>query len=148
VNRVVLLRRGEGLVEVRECPDDGRAADVGVLPVDQLASFVAAREQTSIRWVWDDTTRWYPALLAAGVRVARCTDLRLCHAVLRRSPFVDQSVLADGETVGWDELQPVTATESALFPLEDPADRLDPVAEHARQRAALAASPERGRRLR
>ena len=46
---------------------------------------------------------------------------------------------------GWDALQPVTATDPALFPLDDPADRLDPVAEHERQQAALAASPERGR---
>ena len=95
--------------------------------------------------MWDDTTRWYPALLEAGVRVERCTDLRLSHAVLRRSPFVDQSLLADDETPGWDSLQPVTAAVPALFPLEDPADRLDAVAEHDRQRAALAASPERGR---
>ena len=145
MNRVVLLRRGEGLVEVREYGDDGTAPEVAVLPVGRLAAFVAEREQTTVRWVWDDTTRWYPALLAAGVRVARCTDLRLCHAVLRRSPFVDQTRLADDETSGWDALQPVTATESALFPLEDPADRLDVLAEHDRQRAALATSPERGR---
>jgi DNA polymerase-1 len=95
--------------------------------------------------VWDDTTRWYPALLAAGVRVERCTDLRLTHAVLRRSPFVDQSLLANDETGGWDALQPVTATDPALFPLEDPADRLDPAAEHERQQMTLAASAERGR---
>jgi DNA polymerase-1 len=145
VNRVVLLRRGGDLVEAREYRDDRTAPEVVVLAFDGLAPFVAAREQSAVRWVWDDTTRWYPALLAAGVRVARCTDLRLCHAVLRRSPFADQALLAGDDTAGWDELQPVTATDPALFPLADPADRLDPVAEHDRQRAALAASPERGR---
>jgi DNA polymerase I len=145
VNRVVLLRRGEELVEAREYGEAGTSPEVVVLPVDRLASFVAEREQHPVRWVWDDTTRWYPALLAAGVRVARCTDLRLCHAVLRRSPFVDQARLAADETAGWDDLQPVTAADPALFPLADPADRLDPVAEHDRQRAALAAAPERGR---
>ena len=145
MNRVVLLRRGEGLIEARECRDDGTAPDVAVLPVDQLASFVSERERERVRWVWDDTTRWYPALLADGVRVARCSDLRLCHAVLRRSPFVDQSVFAGDETAGWDELGPVTAADGALFPLDDPADRLDPVAEHDRQRTALDASPQRGR---
>ncbi|MFL6096317.1 MAG: bifunctional 3'-5' exonuclease/DNA polymerase, partial [Blastococcus sp.] len=145
MNRVILVRRGEGSVEAREFADDGTASGVVVLPVEELAAFVTERERSPVRWVWDDTTRWYPALLADGVRVARCTDLRLCHAVLRRSPFVDQSLLADDDTTGWDELQPVTAADSALFPLEDPADRLDALAEHDRQRTALEASPERAR---
>jgi DNA polymerase I len=145
VNRVLLLRRGEGVVEAREHSSDGRPAVVTRMPAGEVPGFVAAREESPVRWVWDDTTRWYPALLADGVRVARCTDLRLCHAILRRSPFVDQSLLVADETARWDELQPVTATDSALFPLEDPADRLDPVAEHDRQRSALDASPERGR---
>jgi DNA polymerase-1 len=145
VNRVVLVRRGDALVEAREYGDDGTTAGATRLPTQELARFVRERELAPVRWVWDDTTRWYPALLAAGVRVERCTDLRLTHAVLRRSPFVDQSLLADDETPGWDALQPVTATDPALFPLEDPADRLDPAAEHERQQAALAASAERGR---
>jgi DNA polymerase-1 len=145
VNRVLFLRRGEGVVEAREYRPDGRASEGTRLSAGQVAGFVAERGGSPVRWVWDDTTRWYPALLADGVRVARCTDLRLCHAILRRSPFVDQSLLAGDETAGWDELQPVTVTDTALFPLDDPADGLDPVAEHDRQRAALEASPERGR---
>jgi DNA polymerase-1 len=145
VNRVVLVRRPEAVVEARECRDDGTTVAVTRLPVGELARYVRDREQDPVRWVWDDATRWYPGLLVDGVRVARCTDLRLCHAVLRRSPFVDQSLLAGDDTAGWDELQPVTAGDEALFPLDDPADRLDPVAEHGRQQAALAAAPERGR---
>jgi DNA polymerase I len=145
VNRVVLVRRGEATVEARECADDGTAAGVTRLPAADLPEFVRERELSPVRWVWDDTTRWYPALLEAGVRVERCADLRLCHALLRRSPFVDQALLAAEETPGWDALQPVTATAPALFPLDDPADRLDPVAEHERHQAALAASAERGR---
>ena len=42
-------------------------------------------------------------------------------------------------------MQPVTATDPALFPLDDPADRLDPAGEHDRQQAAVAASGERAR---
>ena len=145
MNRVVLVRRPEGVVEAQEFPDDGTPAGMTRFAVAELAAFVREREADPVRWVWDDTTRWYPALLAAGVRVARCADLRLCHAVLRRSPFVDQALLAGDGTAGWDQLQPVTAGEPALFPLADPADRLDPVAEHDLQRAALEASPERGR---
>jgi DNA polymerase-1 len=145
VNRVLLLRLGGADVEARESADDGTPVEVTRLPTEALARFVQEREATPVRWVWDDTTRWYPALLADGVRVERCTDLRLSHAVLRRSPFVDQSLLVDAQTPGWDALQPVTAAAPALFSLDDPADRLDPVAEHERQQAAVAASGERGR---
>ena len=90
------LTSGRGSIEVRDHSSMRRGeevelrADDGVLrvPADALPEVVAAREAgpEPVRWVWDDTTRWYPALLAAGVRVARCTDLRLCHALLRRSP--------------------------------------------------------------
>jgi DNA polymerase-1 len=145
VDRVLLLRRGEGAVEAREHTGGGTPSAVTHLPAGELAGFVRGRERAPVRWVWDDTTRWYPALLADGVRVERCTDLRLAHAILRRSPFVDQALLAGDDTAGWDALQPVTASAPALFPLEDPADRLDPVAEHERQQAALEASGQRGR---
>jgi DNA polymerase-1 len=145
VNRVVLRRCGDGTVEARELSDDGTPADVRRLPDDELAGFVRARERTPVRWVWDDTPRWYPALLRAGVRVARCTDLRLGHALLRRSPFADPSLLASDDAAGWAALAPATPGEPALFPLDDPADLLDPVAEHERQQAVLAASPARGR---
>jgi DNA polymerase-1 len=145
VNRVLLVRHGGAEVEARESADDGTPVGSTRVPVDALAAFVRDREASPVRWVWDDTTRWYPALLEAGVRVERCTALRLGHAVLRRSPFVDQVLLADDQAPGWDALQPVTAADPGLFPLDDPADRLDPAAEHDRQQAALAASGERGR---
>jgi DNA polymerase-1 len=106
---------------------------------------VRERETGPVRWVWDDTTRWYPELLRAGVRVERCSDLRLGAAILRRSPFADRSLLVSDDAAGWAALQPVATAEPALFPLDDPADRLDPVAELERQRAAVAASRELGR---
>ncbi|MGY1690768.1 bifunctional 3'-5' exonuclease/DNA polymerase [Geodermatophilus sp. SYSU D01105] len=145
MNRVVLVRRGEGVVEARECTDEGTPVAVTAVPGGQLAGFVRERESSPVRWVWDDTTRWYPALLAAGVRVERCTDLRLGHALLRRSPLADSSLLRGEESPGWDALEPVTEADPALFPLDDPADRLDPVAEHDRQQAVLAASAQRAR---
>jgi DNA polymerase-1 len=145
VNRVVLVRRAEGAVEAHELADDGPAVEVTRLPAAELAGFVRGRDSSPVRWVWDDTTRWYPGLLDAGVRVERCTDLRLSHAVLRRSPFVDQSLLRGADADAWRALEPVTPADPALFPLDDPADRLDPVAELARQQAAVAASPQRGR---
>ncbi|TYP88896.1 bifunctional 3'-5' exonuclease/DNA polymerase [Blastococcus xanthinilyticus] len=137
----VVLRRRDAVVEAHELAVDGGTSAVTRFPAEELAGHVREREAAGIRWVWDDTTRWYPALLAAGVRIERCTDLRLAHAVLRRSPFPDQALLTCDETAGWDQLQPVGPVAPALFPPEDPADRLDPVAEHTRQQAALAAAP-------
>jgi DNA polymerase-1 len=142
VHRVLLRRLDGGVVEARADP---AAGGVGRMPAGELAAFVHARRDEAVRWIWDDTTRWYPQLLAAGVRVERCTDLRLTHALLRRSPFVDQALLSGADSAGWDALTPAGAPDAALFPLADPADALDPVAEDDRQQAALAASPQRGR---
>ncbi|WP_409331326.1 bifunctional 3'-5' exonuclease/DNA polymerase [Trujillonella humicola] len=145
VHRVLLRRLDGGRAELSERAGHGPAT-VTRVAVEELADVVAERERGGdVRWVWDDTTRWYPALLAAGVRVARCTDLRLCHAVLHRSPLVDRALLAGADAPGWTALAPAGPGEAALFPLADPADALDPAAEDERQQAALAASPHRAR---
>ncbi|MCZ2806170.1 bifunctional 3'-5' exonuclease/DNA polymerase [Modestobacter sp. VKM Ac-2983] len=141
-DRVLLVRTAPGQVEAREL-SGGVAGPPVRLPEEELPGFVRQRPRT--RWVWDDTTRWYPALLAAGVRVERCSDLRLSRALLRHSPLVDQTSLAGDDAAAWDALAPVAAEEHTLFALDDLAERLDPVAEHSRQQAALAAAPERGR---
>ena len=81
-----------------------------VAAVDLLA-YVTAREVDAPRWVWDDTARWYPWLLAAGVRVARCHDLRLGHHLLRRAPVVDARLLEGEQSEHWDRLGPSTPSE-------------------------------------
>ena len=104
MHRVVLTRR-HAAVEARVLADDGATAERTPLAPEDVAGYVRERETGApVRWVWDDTTRWYPGLLRAGVRVERCTDLRLTHAVLRRSPFVDQVLLAGADTPAWDAL--------------------------------------------
>ena len=62
--------------------DDDGALEV---PAAELAAAIAAREREPgepPRWVWSDTATHYPELLAAGVRVERCHDLRLVDAIL------------------------------------------------------------------
>ncbi|MDR5700185.1 bifunctional 3'-5' exonuclease/DNA polymerase [Agromyces sp. LY-1074] len=50
-----------------------------------LAALVREYEAHRPRWVWHDTRDWAPVLLAAGVRVERCHDLRLGAAILEHS---------------------------------------------------------------
>ncbi len=115
------------------------------------------------RWVWDDTRRWYPDLLAAGIEVARCRDLRLCHTVLAFSQRVaDASALraaADWRAPEPDLVLGPGAAAATLFDVEDepeaqhrrgvPSDFSAVHAEYRRQEAALDASsdPDRLRLL-
>ena len=94
-----------------------------------------------VRWVWDDTSRWYPRLLRAGVRVERCVDLRLSHAILRSSELTAASALARGPRTAWDGPTPEQRAQSVgLFDLDEPADVEEPVTEFLAQRDAIAQS--------
>jgi DNA polymerase-1 len=107
-----------------------------------LPAYVRARETHGPRWVWDDTARWYPPLLAAGVRVERCHDLRLGHRVLRRAPAVDVRLLEGQQSEHWDRLGPSTPSDPALFSIDHTTEHLRADLEDARQTAAVAASNE------
>ena len=115
------------------------------LALADLAAYVREREEEAPRWVWDDTARWYPPLLADGVRVQRCQDLRLTHRLLRRAPAVDGRLLDGGESAHWDRLGPSSPGDLALFSVDDTAEHLRADLEDARQQAAVAASPEAAR---
>jgi DNA polymerase-1 len=103
--------------------------------------------------VWNDTSRWYPPLLEAGVRVERCFDLRLCHTILRNSTLTAGSALATAEPGPWDAApgpeargEPLeTLFELAADEGEEPEGEADPVTEYLLQRDAVAASAEPGR---
>lgn len=107
------------------------------------------------RWVVSDTPKWYPALLAAGVRFDRAHDLRLAHAILARSSLVtDRSTLTAADE--WDA-GPVTAPAvgqaETLFdvaggrgrPKEVPHGIDAALTEFARQQAALETATDPGR---
>ncbi|MDO8122716.1 bifunctional 3'-5' exonuclease/DNA polymerase [Isoptericola sp. b490] len=154
-----------------EVPDlsHGPTASVPVGP-GELARAIAAREVDRPRWVLDDVALRYPPLLAAGVRLDRCHDLRLCHAIVRTSAACAQSALATAPAGPWDARhmpEPVAADEvqATLFDALDAADPapeqqalvggratrgaerdpLDPVAELAAQLDAVAGAPQPGR---
>ncbi|MFS0704959.1 bifunctional 3'-5' exonuclease/DNA polymerase, partial [Cellulomonas sp. 179-A 9B4 NHS] len=135
---------------------DERATEEGRRTVadDALAAEVARVEATHAgappRWVWDDTRTRYPALLTAGVRVERCHDLRLCHAILRHSATAAASALAQAPPGPWDADVPTPAPHApSLFDVLDddapaPAPR-DPLAELRAQLDAVSGSTHPGR---
>ena len=138
----------------------GRAGEPVEFAPAEFAAFVRDREARSApRWVWSDTAHWLSRLLDEGVRIERCHDLRLAHAILRGSEFVsDRSALA--EATEWSRAPVETEPESrgtALFDLEEAAGSARTVPhglaeareEFTRQRAVLdAVSGEPGARLR
>jgi len=124
---------------------------VTTVPRAALSAFVANLEESHPRWVWDDTSAWYPALLADGVRVERCVDLRLNHAILRLSSQTAGSSLARSPYGPWDiaaATAQTPASHTALFDIFDDEPEVDaaadPVAELRLQKAALATAPESG----
>ena len=146
----VVLARGPDGPTAQRFDDAAHPLD-DATPVGDLAAFVATIEPETPRWVWDDTRHWYPELLAAGVRVERCVDLRLSHAILRNSTVTAASALARGRPSEWDrmpvELVAPRQRAEALFDLEDEsgASEPDPVAEWLLQREATTASADPGR---
>lgn len=134
---------------------DGRLGEPEHVPTDRLAAVVAAREAAEHpRWVWDDTEHWYPALLAAGVRVERCHDLRLCHVILRRSTRCAGTPVQRGPDGPWDDAAPGVGPsphepdEPSLFddlPATGAGPGADVVEELRLQLASVAAAGDDGR---
>lgn len=129
------------------------------LPAEVSRREFASTQTDHPRWVWDDTTTWYPPLLAAGVRVERCVDLRLSHVILRNSELTAETPLARAPRNAWDEPTPEDrvqregsrAVSEGLFELEPeteskhPSEPADPVTEFRLQRHAVAASTDPAR---
>ncbi|TGO04181.1 bifunctional 3'-5' exonuclease/DNA polymerase [Serinibacter arcticus] len=153
--------------------DDAAPAAPRIVARPDLPGVVAdlEAEPEGVRWVWDSTFRHHPALIAAGVRVSRCWDLRLARSILRGSSAVPPEVRSGtwpDRDPAWDDWDGDLGSAAAVSPLEDRGDTLfdtvgavdtgdgarpphrDVVAEHARQLRALAAvtDPERRHRLR
>jgi DNA polymerase-1 len=115
----------------------------------ELLGEVARREATHPRWVWDDSSQWYPVLLRAGLAVERSHDLRLCHNILRLAEAARDTPLARAAPSPWDDRpQEQSGSGTALFDdladlaelSDEPADprgTRDPIAEFALQRSAL-----------
>jgi len=152
---IALRRSAAGVVAV-ELDDDGSelgrvhladgAGAESARAENSLTEFVREREPQHPRWIWNDTATWYPPLLAAGLRVERCIDLRMSHRILRRSAASASSELAVAPRGPWDDPTPEAAgVADALFELEPPRADDDPVAEWMLQREAVDGSSRPGR---
>jgi len=150
----LVLRRVDGGVLATPLTDAGTAQGEPIrVDESRLPAFIASRDAPDVRWVWDDTARWYPAVLAAGGRVGRCTDLRLCRRILRAALAARGSALAAAPADAWDapaqEPRVVRQTQArlfddALFQVASADDALDPVAELRAQLDAVATSSAAG----
>lgn len=153
----VLGRSADGAWSSVDITGQGPPTAETPIPHGDLPGFIAARERAgSWRWVWHDTAAIAPSLLAQGIRVERCHDLRLCHQILRNSSLVtDRTALA--AATEWAAPPPAPEAPRAdtgptLFDLAatrrrggTPESTSAAVEEFARQRAALAAAPSRPR---
>lgn len=128
-----------GLVTVALSDDHAPGEPRRLSAVADLATVV---DPAAARWIWADTAAIYPRLLAAGVRVDRCHDLRLCHAILAgHQPDLAPDLAPDRR---WDRRTPDTDHEPTLLddqPGEDQPTLEEVVAEYRRQRAALIPDP-------
>ena len=127
---------------------DGAVGDAVQVTWEELPARVVALERSGPRWVWADTVVAYPRLLAAGVRVERCRDLRLCHTILSRSASLRQP-LASAADDRWAAVDPVLVDEEPSL-LDLPAtgrevDLDEAVSEHLRQLRAVDTASEPAR---
>lgn len=155
------LRAVGGEVVVVELDDALAEIARESVPRTRLAAWVAEREHRAgaahPRWVWNDSARWHAELLAAGVRVERAHDLRLCRRILRGSALTRDTELARAPRDAWDAPRTdATAPPGALgspapppglFDLDDaaPPPEDDPGEELRRQLDAVTASTAPGR---
>ncbi|MDF2920857.1 MAG: bifunctional 3-5 exonuclease/DNA polymerase [Microbacterium sp.] len=141
-------RRNDGDVDIAVADAAGAVVERGRVAAGELAGEIAA--DPDARWIWSDTTAWYHDILAAGVRVARCHDLRLCHAILRDSSLVTESAQLRAAT-SWDAPpEDPVSDRDVLFALEPAADALPhdldaTLAEFSRQVRAMASATDPGR---
>ena len=145
-----------GRLVLQDATDDGEPVSGESVAPDRAAEAVLAKErELRPRWVWDDTARRYPPLLAAGVRVERAYDLRLCRAVLRGSAYCAGSALVAGPPGPLDgprtseaapDQHPVTLFDDVVEAEQVPGEApVDVAGELRLQREAVAGSSAPGR---
>jgi DNA polymerase-1 len=99
-------------------------ATIASIDIAELPAVVRDLEPQHPRWIWHDTRDWYPALLAAGVRIERCHDLRLSAAILETSTLAAAARDAAPGRPVWLRRGPAESTQDAT-PSPGPVARPD-----------------------
>jgi len=128
--RIVVGEDAAGVVSLIDPASPGEA--LATCDRAGLPEVVQRFERQRPRWVWVDTRAVAPKLLAAGVRVERCHDLRLCGAILAFSTSAAAAAerlgprpvwLPSGPSEGVGDETAASATPlagpTALFELDD-----------------------------
>lgn len=152
-----------GGVRLVDLDDVGGVVAERTVPSASLPDALPGPDGAIPRLVWESSARVYPELLAAGVRVERCVDLRLRRTILRHAirDAHGPAAAGDAETRAasvagdaaedalWDAPapDPDAPPDDALFAVEEPAARPDPVREYRRQAGILAAADDGALRL-
>lgn len=136
---------GAGLIDAVTLDADATETARERVDAAEFPRWAAEQETRHPRWAWDDTQRWYPPLLQAGVRIDRSVDLRMCRLMLRNAVGARDTELARSPRDDWDDRSlPTAAQADTLFELEERRPDPDPVAELRLQRQAIAASTRPG----
>jgi DNA polymerase-1 len=144
-------------VGIVDLDHDGQEIGRIDLAEEALPDLVRDRESASPspRWVFSDSAKWCPQLLAAGVSIERCHDLRLAHPILARSELVTAPdpirTAEEWEAAPADAAAPEQA--AALFDVDAgrghirqvPHDLESAQAEYARQNTAVESASDPGR---
>ena len=143
----LVLAPAEDGMAVTRVDDAGEALGPARSVRDSELAALVASESPTARWVWEDSSVAYAALLRLGVRVDRAHDLRLCRAILRRSAATAGSEVASGPRDALDDEPPLAGSGSAqtLFDFGLEAASVDPVTELRRQLSAVAGAAVPGR---
>ncbi|HEY8589634.1 MAG TPA: bifunctional 3'-5' exonuclease/DNA polymerase [Naasia sp.] len=143
----LVLAPAEDGMAVTRVDDAGEALGPARSVRDSELAALVASEPPTARWVWEDSSVAYAALLRLGVRVDRAHDLRLCRAILRRSAATAGSEVASGPRDALDDEPPLAGSGSAqtLFDFGLEAASVDPVTELRRQLSAVAGAAVPGR---
>jgi len=102
----VVLAPLDGAVAMSAVAADATVGVPETLTWAELPARVRQLEGAGARWIWSDTREIYPRLLEASVRVDRCRDLRLCHAILAGSAYLPERLPSVGDP-RWEPVDPV-----------------------------------------
>ncbi|WGD37842.1 bifunctional 3'-5' exonuclease/DNA polymerase [Lysinibacter sp. HNR] len=117
-----------GRVTLRQVSAEGRVFDSHTVDEGNFAATVELLNEDDVRWVWSDTSYWYPKLLRQSVEVLRCHDLRLCHVILKNSEWTRGASRFEAPNPLWEGIATPSAANTGANTLFDGEESFDGLA--------------------